>query len=100
MSRVSRFLPALLLLGAWPAAHACDANGQTVLAVMGDKVATYDDQGEYVDEIPKSVVRLGTPPRGLSRIPGAHQGESRGRARGVGGSAGCESGRCQEHATA
>lgn len=61
MSRVSRFLPVVLLFAAWPAAHACDANGQTVLAVMGDKVATYDEQGEYVSEIPKSVIRVGTP---------------------------------------
>lgn len=61
MLRVSRFLPALALSAAWPVAHACDATGQSVLAVMGDKVATYDEQGEYVSEVSKAVIRLGTP---------------------------------------
>jgi hypothetical protein len=59
MLRVSRFLPALALLAAWPAAHACDATGQSVAAVMGDKVATYDEQGEYLNDVPKAVIRVG-----------------------------------------
>ena len=61
MSPLSRFLPALALLAAWPAAHACDATGQSVVAVMGDKVATYDAQGEYVSDIAKTVIRIGAP---------------------------------------
>ncbi len=61
MSPVSRFLPALALLAAWPAAHACDATGQSVLAVMGNNVATYDEQGEYVSDIAKAVIRIGAP---------------------------------------
>lgn len=61
MLRVSRSLIALALLAAWPAAQACDAGGQKVLAVMGDKVATYDEQGEYVSEIPKASIQVDAP---------------------------------------
>ena len=61
MLPVSRVLITCALLAAWPAARACDASGQKVLAVMGDKVATYDEQGEYASEIPKSAIRLDSP---------------------------------------
>lgn len=61
MLRVSRIATALALLAAWPAAHACDAAGQSVVAVMGDKVATYDEAGEYLSEVLKAVIRVGAP---------------------------------------
>lgn len=61
MLRVSRSLIALACVGAWPVAHACDTTGQKVLAVMGDKVATYDEQGDYVNDIPKGVIRIDEP---------------------------------------
>ncbi len=61
MSFVSRSILAVTLLAAWPAAHACDVGSQKVEKVLGKKVATYNENGDFQKEIEASVVKIDVP---------------------------------------
>jgi hypothetical protein len=61
MSFVSRSVIVLALLAAWPAAHACDVGSQKVEKVLGKKVATYNETGDFQKEIEATAVRVDTP---------------------------------------
>jgi predicted trehalose synthase len=60
MSRVSPF-SLVLLLAAWPAAQACEVGEQKVQQVMSARVATYDDKGDFKDEIGKDKIQVNVP---------------------------------------
>ena len=60
-SWVSRSLFAVVLAGAWPVAHACEVGGQKVAQVMSAQVATYDDKGDFKEEIAKGKIQVDTP---------------------------------------
>jgi hypothetical protein len=59
--RVSYLLFTPIVLGVWPAAQACDASGQKVAAVLGAQVATYNEKGDYVADVPKASVKVDEP---------------------------------------
>jgi hypothetical protein len=61
MSFVSRSVLAIALLAAWPAAHACDVGSQKVEKVLGKKVATYNENGDFQKEIEASAVQVDAP---------------------------------------
>jgi len=61
MSFVSRSVLAVALLAAWPAAHACDVGSQKVEKVLGRKVATYNENGDFQKEIEASAVQVNAP---------------------------------------
>jgi hypothetical protein len=61
MSFASRSLLTVVLLGAWPAAQACEVGEQKVEQVMTAKVATYDDKGDFKEEIDKGKIQLKVP---------------------------------------
>jgi predicted trehalose synthase len=61
MSFVSRSVLAVALLTAWPAAHACDVGNQKVEKVLGKKVATYTENGDFRKEIEASAVQVNAP---------------------------------------
>jgi hypothetical protein len=64
---VSRSLIALFVVGAWPAAHAqaqepaCEVGEQKVQQVMSARVATYDDKGDFKEEIGKDRIQVNVP---------------------------------------
>lgn len=58
MSFASRSVLALALLAAWPAAHACAVGDQKVEKVLGRKVATYTENGDFQKEIEASAVQV------------------------------------------
>ena len=60
-SWVSRSVLSVVLLGAWPAAQACDVGGQKVGEVMSAHVATYDDKGDFAAEIGKEKIAVDAP---------------------------------------
>jgi hypothetical protein len=61
MSFVSRSVLAVALLAAWPAAHACDVGSQKVEKVLGRKVATYNENGDFQKEIEANAVQVNAP---------------------------------------
>ena len=61
MSFASRSLLTVVLLGAWPAAQACDVGEQKVEQVMSANVATYDDKGDFKEEISKAKIQVNAP---------------------------------------
>ena len=61
MSFVSRPVLVVALLAAWPAAHACDVGSQKVEKVLGKKVATYNENGDFQKEIEASAVQIDAP---------------------------------------
>ena len=62
MSTVSRSLVTIVfqgaLLGAWPLAQACDVGDQKVQQVMVSRVATYDDKGDFKEEVEKARIQV------------------------------------------
>jgi hypothetical protein len=61
MTLVSRCFAAVVLLGAWPLAHACEVGEQKVVQVMSTRVATYDDKGDFKEEIEKGRISVNVP---------------------------------------
>ena len=61
MTFASRSLFTMLLLGAWPLAQACEVGDQKVAQVMSARVATYDDKGDFKDEIEKARIQVNVP---------------------------------------
>ena len=57
----SRSLWTLVLVGAWPVAHACEVGGQKVEQVMSSQVATYDENGDFKEEIAKGKIQVNVP---------------------------------------
>lgn len=53
-----RILFLVALLGYAGYANACDPAGQKVVAVLSDQVATYDDNGDFVSDVPRNTVIL------------------------------------------
>jgi predicted trehalose synthase len=49
------------LLGAWPAAQACEVGEQKVQQVMSARVATYDENGDFKEEIGKERIPVNAP---------------------------------------
>jgi hypothetical protein len=60
-SWVSRSVLSVVLLGAWPVAQACEVGEQKVQQVMSARVATYDDKGDFKDEIGKDKIQVDVP---------------------------------------
>jgi hypothetical protein len=50
---------ALALLASASAARACEVAGQKVLEVMTDAVGTYDREGNFLADVPKTQVEVG-----------------------------------------
>ena len=61
MSFVSRSVLVVALLAAWPAAQACEVGAQKVEKVLGKKVATYNQNGDFQKEIEASAVQIDAP---------------------------------------
>jgi hypothetical protein len=61
MSLASRCLLTIALLVAWPAAQACEVGQQKVEQVMTARVATYDDKGDFKEEIEKKKIQVNAP---------------------------------------
>lgn len=61
MSFASRSVLVIALLAAWPAAHACDVGSQKVEKVLGKKVATYNENGDFQKEIDAAAVQVNVP---------------------------------------
>jgi hypothetical protein len=61
MSFASRSLFTVLMLGAWPLAQACEVGDQKVEQVMSARVATYDDKGDFKEEIEKNRIQVKVP---------------------------------------
>ena len=57
-SWVSRSVLSVALVGAWPAAQACEVGEQKVQQVMTARVATYDDKGDFKEEIGKDRIQV------------------------------------------
>jgi hypothetical protein len=61
MTFASRSLLAVVMIGAWPLAHACEVGEQKVERVLSTHVATYDEKGDFKDEIAKDKIQLNAP---------------------------------------
>jgi len=61
MSFVSRSLVAIGLLGAASLAQACEVGEQKVQQVMTSRVATYDDKGDFKEEIERARIQVNVP---------------------------------------
>jgi hypothetical protein len=61
MSLASRSLLTVVLLGSWPMAQACEVGEQKVQQVMTARVATYDDKGDFKEEIEKGKIQVNAP---------------------------------------
>lgn len=61
MTFASRFLLTVVMIGAWPLAHACDVGAQKVEQVMSAHVATYDEKGDFKEEIEKGKIQVNVP---------------------------------------
>ena len=61
MSFVTRSVLAVALLAAWPLAHSCEVGAQKVEKVLGKKVATYNENGDFQQEVDASTVQTNVP---------------------------------------